>query len=70
MQSVSAVLVHALSVVYIRRAAAVIHPLQGLQVWNPNMKHTHTDPASLPRSIGSNFWVQADLNRNSEIQNL
>ncbi len=40
----------------------IIISLQGLQVWNPNMKHTqtHTDPNSHPVShwsIGSHFWV-------------
>ncbi len=41
--------------------------LQGLQVWNPNMKHTHTprswQPSSLPsvQYIESHFWVLADL---------
>jgi hypothetical protein len=27
--------------VYVRQAGLII-PLQGLQAWNPNMKHTHT----------------------------
>ncbi len=46
----------------------IIIPLQRLQVWNPNMKYTHAqrDPNSHPAyhwSIGSQFWVQADLIR-------
>ncbi len=39
----------------------LIIPLQGLQVWNPNMKHTtHTGPDSHPTShwsIGNHFGV-------------
>ncbi len=41
--------------VYVRQAGLII-PLQGLQAWNPNMKHTHTRRSWQPSSLPLVHW--------------